>query len=90
MLKQDNIPITHLTNTATGVNDLVMIVFDMRQFQAGNNARLLLTLSRCIKSNNNPRLCLYRQNQMMGAREVVSWYGRLIVIISKTNNQMVL
>lgn len=41
MLKQDNIPITHLTNTATGMNDLVMIVFDMRQFQAGNNARLL-------------------------------------------------
>jgi len=41
MLKQDNIPITHLTNAATGMNDLVMIVFDMRQFHAGNNARLL-------------------------------------------------
>ena len=41
MLKQDNIPITHFTNSATGMNDLVMIVFDMRQFQAGNNTRLL-------------------------------------------------
>jgi len=41
MLKQDNIPVTHFTNSATGMNDLVMIVFDMRQFQAGNNTRLL-------------------------------------------------
>lgn len=41
MLKQDNIPVTHFTNSATGVNDLVMVVFDMRQFQGGNNARLL-------------------------------------------------
>jgi hypothetical protein len=41
MLKQDNIPITTMTNSATGMNDLVMVVFDMRQFQAGNNARLL-------------------------------------------------
>ena len=41
MLKQDNIPVTHFTNTATGMNDLVMIVFDMRQFQAGNNTRML-------------------------------------------------
>jgi hypothetical protein len=41
MLKQDNIPITHFTNSATGMNDLVMIVFDMRQFQAGNNTQLL-------------------------------------------------
>ncbi len=41
MLKQDNIPITHFTNSATGMNDLVMIVFDMRQFQAGNNTKLL-------------------------------------------------
>lgn len=41
MLKQDNIPMTHLTNSATGMNDLVVIVFDMRQFQAGNNTRLL-------------------------------------------------
>ena len=41
MLKQDNIPVTHFTNTATGMNDLVMIVFDMRQFQTGSNARML-------------------------------------------------
>jgi len=41
MLKQDNIPITHFTNSATGMNDLVMVVFDMRQFQAGNNTKLL-------------------------------------------------
>ena len=41
MLKQDNIPITHMTNVATGVNDLVVVVFDMRQFHAGNNGRLL-------------------------------------------------
>lgn len=41
MLKQDNIPMTHLTNSATGMNDLVVIVFDMRQFHAGNNARIL-------------------------------------------------
>ena len=41
MLKQDNIPVTTMTNSATGMNDLVMVVFDMRQFQAGNNARLL-------------------------------------------------
>lgn len=41
MLKQDNIPVTHFTNSATGMNDLVMVVFDMRQFQAGNNTRLL-------------------------------------------------
>ena len=41
MLKQDNIPITHMTNAATGMNDLVVVVFDMRQFHAGNNGRLL-------------------------------------------------
>jgi hypothetical protein len=41
MLQKDNIPVTHFANSATGTNDLVMIVFDMRQFQAGNNSRLL-------------------------------------------------
>jgi hypothetical protein len=41
MLKKDNIPVTHFANPATGTNDLVMVVFDMRQFQAGNNSRLL-------------------------------------------------
>jgi hypothetical protein len=41
MLKQDNIPITHMTNSATGVNDLVVVVFDMRQFQTGGNTRVL-------------------------------------------------
>ena len=41
MLKQDNIPITHMTNSATGVNDIVVVVFDMRQFQSGSNARML-------------------------------------------------
>jgi len=55
MLKQDNIPITHFTNSATGMNDLVMIVFDMRQFQAGNNTRLLhdaLAMHEKIQQNN--------------------------------------
>ena len=41
MLKKDNIPVTHMTNTATGVNDLVIVMFDMRQFQNNGNARLL-------------------------------------------------
>jgi len=41
MLKNDNIPVTHFANSATGTNDLVLIVFDMRQFQTGNNSRLL-------------------------------------------------
>jgi hypothetical protein len=41
MLKKDNIPVTHMANSATGMNDLVMVVFDMRQFQGGNNTRLL-------------------------------------------------
>jgi hypothetical protein len=41
MLKQDNIPVTHLTNAATGNNDLVMVVFDMRQFNGNMNNRLL-------------------------------------------------
>ena len=41
MLKQDNIPVTHLTNAATGKNDLVMVVFDMRQFNGNMNNRLL-------------------------------------------------
>lgn len=41
MLKKDNIPVTHMSNVATGMNDLVVVVFDMRQFSAGNNSRLL-------------------------------------------------
>ncbi len=41
MLKKDNIPVTHFANSATGTNDLVMVVFDMRQFQAGSNSRML-------------------------------------------------
>jgi len=41
MLNQDNIPVTHMTNSATGMNDLVVVVFDMRQFQAGGNSRML-------------------------------------------------
>jgi hypothetical protein len=41
MLKKDNIPVTHMTNSATGVNDLVIVMFDMRQFQNNGNARLL-------------------------------------------------
>ena len=41
MLKQDNIPVTHMTNTATGINDLVIVMFDMRQFQNNGNTRLL-------------------------------------------------
>jgi hypothetical protein len=53
MLKQDNIPITTMTNSATGMNDLVMIVFDMRQFQAGNNARLLYDALAMHQMNQN-------------------------------------
>tara|TARA_R110000787_G_scaffold101149_10_gene206459 strand:- start:6467 stop:7372 length:906 start_codon:yes stop_codon:yes gene_type:complete len=41
MLERDNIPIMHLTNAATGGNDMTIIVFDMRQFQGGQNNRLL-------------------------------------------------
>ena len=41
MLERDNVPIMHMTNAATGANDLTLIVFDMRQFQGGQNNRLL-------------------------------------------------
>jgi len=64
MLKQDNIPITHFTNSATGMNDLVMIVFDMRQFQAGNNTRLLHdALAMHQIQQNNPLPLPQEQNE---------------------------
>ena len=45
MLKQDKIPVTHMKNIHTGMNDLTMIVFDMRQFQNDKNLPLLQALS---------------------------------------------
>tara|TARA_R110002051_G_scaffold323491_2_gene417271 strand:+ start:1215 stop:2111 length:897 start_codon:yes stop_codon:yes gene_type:complete len=41
MLERDNIPIVHINNVATGSNELTMIIFDMKQFQGGQNNRLL-------------------------------------------------
>jgi hypothetical protein len=41
MLERDNVPIMHMTNAATGSNDITIIVFDMRQFQGGQNNRML-------------------------------------------------
>jgi hypothetical protein len=41
MLEKDNIPVMHLTNSATGNNELTVVVFDMKQFQGGQNNRLL-------------------------------------------------
>ena len=41
MVKQDNIPIVHMKNHLTGENDLTMVIFDMRQFRSGSNARIL-------------------------------------------------
>ena len=41
MLERDNVPIMHMTNAATGANDITLIIFDMRQFQGGQNNRLL-------------------------------------------------
>ena len=66
MLKQDNIPVTHLTNSATGMNDLVMVVFDMRQFQAGNNTRLLfdaLAMHQMQQNAQQPLPLPQEQNQ---------------------------
>ncbi|MBE16373.1 MAG: hypothetical protein CL867_08985 [Cytophagaceae bacterium] len=60
MLKKDNIPVTHFANSATGANDLVMIVFDMRQFQAGNNSRLLFDALAMHQSQQQQQ-----QNQIM-------------------------
>ena len=41
MLERDNIPIVHINNAATGSNEITMIIFDMKQFQGGQNNRLL-------------------------------------------------
>lgn len=42
MLKKDGIPVQHFTNKETGMNDLTVIVFDMRQFaRLGDNSPLL-------------------------------------------------
>jgi len=41
MLERDNIPIVHMNNAATGSNEITMIIFDMKQFQGGQNNRLL-------------------------------------------------
>ena len=58
MLKADNIPVTHFTNTATGNNDLVMVVFDMRQFQGNMNNRLLFDALAMHKAQQNEPLPL--------------------------------
>jgi hypothetical protein len=41
MLERDNIPIVRMNNAATGSNEITMIIFDMKQFQGGQNNRLL-------------------------------------------------
>ena len=40
MLKKDNIPVVRLKN-AMGENEQTIVVFDMRQFQGGGNARII-------------------------------------------------
>ena len=40
MLKKDNIPVVRLKN-AMGENEQTIVVFDMRQFQGGGNARMI-------------------------------------------------
>ena len=65
MLKKDNIPITHMSNVATGMNDLVVVVFDMRQFNAGNNTRLLfdaLAINQ-MQQENQPLPLPQQQNE---------------------------
>ena len=37
MIKADKIPIVHMQNSETGVNDVTMVVFDMRQFAEGKS-----------------------------------------------------
>jgi len=37
MIKADKIPIIHMQNSETGVNDVTMVVFDMRQFAEGKS-----------------------------------------------------
>jgi hypothetical protein len=44
MLKEDKIPIIRMKNTQTGMNDLTMVIFDMRQFQNDANLPLLQAL----------------------------------------------
>ena len=46
MAKKDGIPIQHFTNKETGMNDMTILIFDMRQFQRlGDNSPLLLAAS---------------------------------------------
>jgi len=40
MLKKDNIPVVRLKN-ALGENEQTIVIFDMRQFQTGGNARMI-------------------------------------------------
>lgn len=52
MLKEDNIPVMHMKNRATGTNDLTMVIFDMRQFQNGTNIRVLQGITDIINSES--------------------------------------
>jgi hypothetical protein len=46
MARKDGIPIQHFTNRETGLNDMTVVVFDMRQFQRlGDNSPILHTAS---------------------------------------------
>lgn len=46
MAKRDGIPIQHFTNKETGLNDMTVVIFDMRQFQRlGDNSAILTAAS---------------------------------------------
>jgi hypothetical protein len=42
MAHKDGIPVQHFTNKETGMNDMTVVIFDMRQFQRlGDNSPIL-------------------------------------------------
>lgn len=46
MARKDGIPVQHFTNKETGLNDMTVVVFDMRQFQRlGDNSPILTAAS---------------------------------------------
>lgn len=46
MAKRDGIPVQHFTNKETGMNDMTVVIFDLRQFQRlGDNSALLTAAS---------------------------------------------
>jgi len=46
MCRKDGVPVQHFTNKETGMNDMTVVIFDMRQFQRlGDNSPLLTAAS---------------------------------------------